>query len=131
VKCFFRETPNLDFEIKRTKTDYLSWSKQKATINNNYQIKKIKSLLYSLNTLSGVTIEWCPSPRLCAKAHTIKVATVTSRWQRMGDLIGSGFEPHSSRTRSERLTSGRYAGNIQGVRQKDLTHLKHKKSHQN
>jgi len=26
--------------------------------------------------------------------HTIKVATVASRWQRVGDLIGSGFEPH-------------------------------------
>jgi len=43
------------------------------------QIKKIKSLLYSLNTLSGVTSERCPSPRLCAKARTIKVATVASR----------------------------------------------------
>jgi len=44
--------------------------------------------------LSGVMSERCPSPRFCAKAHTIKVATVSSRWQRMGDLIGSGFEPH-------------------------------------
>jgi len=35
------------------------------------------------------------------KAHTIKIATVASRWQRVGDLIGAGFEPHSSRTRSE------------------------------
>jgi len=26
----------------------------------------------------------------------IKVATVASRWQRMRDLIGSGFEPHTS-----------------------------------
>jgi len=25
----------------------------------------------------------------------IKVATVASRWQRVGDLIGSGFEPHT------------------------------------
>jgi len=30
----------------------------------------------------------------------IKVATVASRWQREGDLIGSGFEPHTSRTKS-------------------------------
>jgi len=60
--------------------------------------KKIKSLLYSLNTLSGVTSERCPSPRVCAKDNTIKVATVASHWQRMGDLIGSGFEPHTSRT---------------------------------
>jgi len=62
---------------------------------------QIKSSLYLLNTLSGVMSERCPSPRLCAKAHTIKVATVASRWQ--GDLIGSGFESHTSRTRSERL----------------------------
>jgi len=58
---------------------------------------QIKSSLYSLNTLSGVTSERCPSQRLCAKAHTI---TVASRWQRVGDLIGSGFEPHTFRTRS-------------------------------
>jgi len=35
----------------------------------------------------------------------IKVATVASCWQRVGDLIGSGVEPHTSRTRSERLTT--------------------------
>jgi len=32
--------------------------------------KKIKSLLYSLYILSGVTSERCPTPRLCAKAHS-------------------------------------------------------------
>jgi len=36
---------------------------------------------------------------------------VASRWQRVGDLIGSGFEPHTSRTRSEVL-SGRWQYNI-------------------
>jgi len=66
-----------------------------------------------------------PISAACAKAHTIKVATVASRWQRVGDLIGSGikvatvasrwqrvgdligsgFKPHTSRTRSERLTT--------------------------
>jgi len=61
--------------------------------------KKIKSSLYSLYSLSCVTSERCPSPRLCARAgHTLKVAEVASRWQRMGDLIESGFEPHTSRT---------------------------------
>jgi len=54
---------------------------------------QIKSSLYLLNTLSGVTSERCPSPQLCAKAHTIKVPTVASHWQRMGDLIGSGMNP--------------------------------------
>jgi len=73
--------------------------------NHKSQIKKIKSLLYSLNTLSGVARERYPSPRLCAKAHTIKVATVANRWQRVGDLIGSEFKPHTSRTRSERFTT--------------------------
>jgi len=34
-----------------------------------------------------------------------KVATVASRWQRVEDLISSGFEFHTSRTRSERLTT--------------------------
>jgi len=66
----------------------------------NYNISKKSNLYYTrLIPFSGVTSEQCPSPRLCAKAHTIKVATVASRWQRMGDLIGSGFEPHPSRTR--------------------------------
>jgi len=35
----------------------------------------------------------------------IKVAAVASRWQRMGDLIGSGFELYTSRTWGRRLTS--------------------------
>jgi len=77
---------------------------------------KIKSSLYSLNTpFSGVTSEQCPSLRLCTKAHIIKVAMVASCWQRMGDLIGSGFEPYTSRTRSERLTlvlSGRITSKL-------------------
>jgi len=65
--------------------------KRKQAFSIGYIIsqKKSKSSLYSLNTLSCVTSERCPSPLLCAKAHTIKVATVASRWQRMGDLIGS------------------------------------------
>jgi len=33
-----------------------------------------------------------------------KIKSSLCRWQRMGDLIGSGFEPHTSRTRSKRLT---------------------------
>jgi len=62
-------------------------------------------LLYSLNTLSGVTSERCPSLQLCARDHTSKVAAAASRWQRVGDLIGSWFEPSISRTRSEPLTT--------------------------
>jgi len=63
-----------------------------------------KSSLYSLTLLSG-TSDLCPSPWLYTKAHIIKVATVVSRWQRVGDLIGSGLERYSSRIRSERLTT--------------------------
>jgi len=72
--------------------------------NEKLSNRKIKSSLYSLNALSGVTSERCPTPRLYARAH-IKVAAVASRWQRVGDLIGSGFEPYTSRTRSRRLTT--------------------------
>jgi len=35
----------------------------------------------------------------------IKVATVASCWQRVGYYLGSGFDLHASRTRSERLTT--------------------------
>jgi len=51
----------------------------------------MKYSLYSLKSLSSVTSERCPSPRLYARDHTIKVATVASHWQRVEDLIGSGF----------------------------------------
>jgi len=57
-------------------------------------IKKFESLLYSLNTFSGVTSDRCPSLR---QGPHIKVAVVASRWQCMGDMIGLGFEPHTSR----------------------------------
>jgi len=75
-----------------------------ASTNKNFNLK-IKSSFYSLNTLSGVMSEQCPSPRLCARVHTIKVATVASRWQRVEDLICLGFEAHISRTRGRRLTT--------------------------
>jgi len=38
-------------------------------------------------------------------APHITVATVASCWQRVGDLIGWEFESHTSRSRSERLTT--------------------------
>jgi len=62
------------------------------------EIKKINSSLYSLNTLSSVTSERCLFPSLCARAYTIKAATVACHWQRVGDFIVSGFEPHTFRT---------------------------------
>jgi len=35
----------------------------------------------------------------------IKIVTVASRWQHVGDLIGSGFEPQTFLTRGRRLTT--------------------------
>jgi len=43
---------------------------------------KIKSSLNSLSTLSGVTSERYPTPRLCAKAHTSRM----QRWQVVGNV---------------------------------------------
>jgi len=42
--------------------------------------------------------ERCPFPWICARAHTsrFKIAAVASRWQRVGNVIGSEFEPHTS-----------------------------------
>jgi len=84
---------------------------KKCLLNTAY-LKKIKSSLYSLDILSGVTSERCSSPRIYPTAHTSKVAEVASRWQRVEYLIGWGYEPHTSRTGSECLIplvpSGRY-----------------------
>jgi len=44
--------------------------------------QKIKSSLYLLYTLLGVTSERCPSPRLCAKAHTSRL----QRWWVIGNM---------------------------------------------
>jgi len=38
-----------------------------------------------------------------APEPTYQAAAVASRWQLVGDLVGSGFEPHTSRIRSEHL----------------------------
>jgi len=43
-------------------------------------------------------------PALSQVPH-IKVTAVASRWQRVRDLIGSGFEPYTFRTRSTRRTT--------------------------
>jgi len=54
--------------------------------------KKIK-YLYSLNIiLFGVTSKPCLTPLLRQSPH-IKIAAVASHWQRVEDLIGSGFNP--------------------------------------
>jgi len=69
--------------------------------------QKIKSSLYSLNTLSGVTSERCRFPWLCATAHISKL----QRWRVVGNVweIWSARDlnpippPHTSHTRSEHL----------------------------
>jgi len=44
---------------------------QQTKIKNQFFIK------YSLNTLSGVTSQQCPSPRLCARSYTSRL----QRWR--------------------------------------------------
>jgi len=61
---YFLPKVGLDHEF--FKTDFI-------TVPKNNIKEKNQSLLYSLNTLSGVTGEWCPSPRLCAKTHTSRL----------------------------------------------------------
>jgi len=73
----------------------------------NSHIKKLILCYTRFNILSGARVigaqlrGFTPGS---ARMH-IKVATVASRLQRVGDLIGSGFEPHTSRTRSRRITT--------------------------
>jgi len=45
-------------------------------------MSQIKLLLYSLIIFSGVTSERCPSPRLCARAHT----STLQRWRFIGNV---------------------------------------------
>jgi len=44
--------------------------------------------------------------RLFAPFPHFKFAAVASGWQRVGDLIDSGYEPHTSSSRSRHLTNG-------------------------
>jgi len=62
-----RERESSDANVQTVFANTLEISNQKNQIS-----------LSSLNTLSGVTSERCPSPRLCAKAHTIKHQKRTS-----------------------------------------------------
>jgi len=52
----------------------------------------MKSLLYSLNTVWGVTSERCPS-RQHAPGLTIQLCSGGESCQREGNVIDSGFEP--------------------------------------
>jgi len=61
-------------------------------------------ILYSL-TFLDITIERYPSPRLYARAQNLKFTAMASRWQSVGDLIDSGFKPHTSRSRNIRLAT--------------------------
>jgi len=48
------------------------------------RVQNIKSLLYSLNTLSGVMSKRCPSPQLCARGHTSRLQqwrVVSNVWE--------------------------------------------------
>jgi len=50
---------------------------RKVVLTDVIKSKSIQIFIYSLNILSGVTSERCPSPRLCASAHTSSL----QRWQ--------------------------------------------------
>jgi len=60
-----------------------------------FKFQKIKYLLYSLYTFSGVTSERCSSPWLCSRAHPSKFAAAASCWQRVGDFkqLGRDLNP--------------------------------------
>jgi len=76
----------------------------KASLKRDLQIL-IKSSLYSLNTHSGVTSERYPSLRLTPGSTLQVYSDGELFWQQIGDLIGSGFELHTSCSRSKRLTT--------------------------
>jgi len=46
-----------------------------------------------------------PNSTALRQGSHIKVETLVSRLQRVGDLIGSGFEPYTSRTKSRLLAT--------------------------
>jgi len=47
--------------------------------------------------------EWAPISTALRQSPLIKVAAVASHWQHVGDLIVSGFEPHTFRNRDRQL----------------------------
>jgi len=64
--CFFFHP---SYHEKAFMVSYFRWIRTRLGVSvqhHVFQEKKIKSSLYSLNALSGVTSERCPSPRLCA-----------------------------------------------------------------
>jgi len=56
-------------------------------------------ILFRLSRVSGAHL------RGFFQVPHIKFAAVANRWQRVGDLIGSRFEPHTFRIRGRRLTT--------------------------
>jgi len=66
--------------------------------------QKIKSSSYSLKYPFWRHEEAVPISETLRQGPHIKVATVASRWERVGDLIGSGFEPHISRTKDRQMS---------------------------
>jgi len=72
----------LSYSYSRFECDFQFFSNKKER-------KKIKPLLYSFNILTG---ERCPSPRLCARAHTSRL----QRWRVGGNVweIWSALDLH-------------------------------------
>jgi len=82
------------FTIKNKQNNkYLISAEQSLNIfTSNDKFKKIKS--FSMPRVSGAHLR---SFALGPTAH-FKFISVVNHWQRVGDLIGSGFEPHTSRS---------------------------------
>jgi len=81
--------------ILKTKGEEINFSRFYADVFYEWPKSQYKKVI--LHFLSFVSIFLKSNLRYTRlrKAHTIKVATVASRWQRVGDLIGSGFERHT------------------------------------
>jgi len=70
---------------------------------SNFRYTRLITFRLRVSRVSGAHLRgFAPGPTHRQGRH-IKV--VVSRWQRVGDLIGSGFESYISRTRRRRLTT--------------------------
>jgi len=69
--------------------------------------KSFKSNLHSLYSLNTLRVPRVSGAHLrgFARGFTLQGCNGGESWQRVGDLIDSGSEPHTSRTRGRRLTS--------------------------
>ena len=84
--------------------------------DHGWQSNKIKSSLYSPHYAEACNELRGPSPRLSAWGTLLQrnVVTVASRWRHCVDLTGTGIEPQTSLTDSERFATELTAGFMDG-----------------